>query len=68
VEENFFRNIGIEWRSPFVMIKANLYLKPEDFIVEEIHQDGVCSAKAPKTKLKNFQSKYILATLVKKRY
>jgi len=66
MEEKFFRNIGIEERNPFTRIKADLYLKPEDFIVEEIHRDDVCSVKAPKTKLKNFQSKYILATLVKK--
>jgi len=66
MEENFLKNIGIEWKTPFTRIKVDLYLKPEDFIVEEIHREGVCSVKAPKTKLKNFQSKYILATLVKK--
>lgn len=63
----FLKNIGI---APIYLngsIKAILYKKPEDFIVEEIHSNFVCDVKKKKDIASvAFPQKYLHATLVKK--
>jgi TruD family tRNA pseudouridine synthase len=64
---NFLKNIGIAPVYFDGSIKADLYDKPDDFIVEEIHPGFICDvageASVPPTAI---SQKYILATLVKK--
>ena len=69
MKNKFYKNIGIdpEVFIKFRKIKADLYRKPEDFIVKEIFSKKICDIKKEKLK-QNFNSskKYIHATLVKK--
>ena len=64
---DFFKNIGIKSDIFNGSIKADLYRKAEDFVVEEIFPDYVCSAKKEKLKYSfNNSKKYYHAVLVKK--
>lgn len=66
MDKIFFKNIGIKWNTPLEKIEADLYLKPEDFIVEEIHHNSVCRVDTPKIKYERPKSQYVLALLIKK--
>jgi len=66
MDKIFFKNIGIKWNTPLEKIEADLYLKPEDFIVEEIHHNSVCRVDTPKIKFERPKSQYVLALLIKK--
>jgi len=65
---NPLKNIGILVNIfPSHRIKADLYQKPEDFIVEEIFPKYRCTIERKIEKIPNFSGKrYIEATLVKK--
>jgi len=66
-EINFLKNIGIYTNILQFRIEADLYQKPDDFVVEEIFPKYRCSIKKEKAKKQpNPLKKYIEATLVKK--
>jgi len=66
-EANFLNNIGICANIFQSQIRADLYQKPDDFVVEEIFPKYRCTIKKEKPeKQPNLLKKYIEATLVKK--
>ena len=62
---DFFGNIGVRLDKFGAKISGNLYEYPEDFAVNEVHENGICSImKFDKTP--SYDKEYVHCTLVKK--